>query len=325
MILDEPDIYITPTSLVNPSVHVEDVLSTDENEITSIKASKWAKLKAINRRILPRTSQGEIKLDNIINELKSIAIIEQEVASKDEQLTATTSWNPLRLFRRRLLHHLQQPPFHYIIILLVVTDLIIVLIDLVLAQLSSPCLTDDEMEQYNTTEQRDSCLLEHSPSLVRADLFLFYFSVLLLSLFVLEVFISFYAFGWKYFKNPLYLLDGLIVCASFIMELYFHYGNIGRAGRAAAAIVILRLWKIVRAIHAVAHSITLKNRLLIRKIQEAKVILEEEKLHTEQTLEKQEIKIEYFVNILTTMGRLPTTKQIDKYVNRIWAERNKSV
>jgi len=181
------------------------------------------------------------------------------------------------------------------------------------------------MEEYHTTEQRDSCLLANSVQLDRADLFLFYFSVLLLSLFVLEIFISLYALGSKYYKNPLYLLDGTIVFSSFIMELYFHYGNIGKAGRAAAAIVILRLWKIIRAIHAVAHSISLKNRLMLDRILETKVLLEEEKQQEEQTLEKQEIKVEYFIDILSKMGKLPSTSYIDTYVDNIWKQRNKSI
>ena len=180
------------------------------------------------------------------------------------------------------------------------------------------------MEEYNTTIQRETCLLEYSSDLIRAELFLFYFSVLLLSLFVIEVFLSFYAFGWKYYKNPLYLIDAIIVYASFIMELYFHYGNIGRAGRAASAIIILRLWKIIRAIHAVAHSITLKNRLLIKKIQEAKILLEEEKEQTEKTLEKQDIKLEYLMNLLTTLEKLPNKSHIDHYVNKTWLQRRKT-
>ncbi len=173
---------------------------------------------------------------------------------------------------------------------------------------------------YNTTTQRDSCLLPYSINLYRGELFLFYFSFFLLIIFVLEVFISFYAFGWHHYKNPLYLTDGIIVFSSFIMEVYFHYGNIGRAGRAAAAIVVLRLWKIVRAIHAVAHSITLKNRLLIKKIQEAQIVIEEDKLNTEKMLEKQEIKLEYFMNILKSLGKCPTTQQIDKYVDKTWQQ-----
>jgi len=177
------------------------------------------------------------------------------------------------------------------------------------------------MEEYNTTEQRDTCLLPYSPDLTRGELFLFYFSVVLLIIFVLEIFISFYTFGWRHYKKLLYLMDGIIVFSSFVMEIYFHYGIIGRAGRAAAAIVVLRLWKIVRAIHAVAHSITLKNHLLIKKIQEAQLIIEEEKLNTEQMLEKQEIKLEYLINILMQLGKCPNSQQINKYVDTIWQQR----
>ena len=187
-----------------------------------------------------------------------------------------------------------------------------------LAQLSSPCLTADEMVLYNTTDQRESCLLPSSPHLIRGEAFLFYFSIFLLIIFVLEVLLSFYAFGWRHYKNPLYLSDGIIVFSSFVMEIYFHYGNIGRAGRAAAAIVVLRLWKIVRAIHAVAHSITLKNRLLIKKIQEAQTVIEEDKLNTEIMLQKQDIRLEYLTNMLKSCGKCPTPQFIDNYVEKTW-------
>jgi hypothetical protein len=180
------------------------------------------------------------------------------------------------------------------------------------------------MQAFNTTIQRDACLLPHSKDLFRGELFLFYFSLFLLIIFVLEIFISFYTFGWRHYTNLLYLSDGIIVLSSFIMELYFHYGNIGRAGRAAAAIIVLRLWKIVRAIHAVAHSITVKNRLLIKKIQEAQIIIEDEKSTTEQMLEKQEIKVEYLMHLLKTTGKSPTLEQIDNYVDKTWQQRKKT-
>lgn len=180
------------------------------------------------------------------------------------------------------------------------------------------------MEDYNTTIQRESCLLDHSHSLADGETFLFVCSVSLLVIFVLEVFLCIYAYGSKYFRNPLYVLDGSVVIASFIMEFYFHFGDIGRAGRAASAIVILRLWKVIRAVHAVAHSITLKNQLLIQKIQEAKVLLEKEKEEAEETLEKQDIKLEYLVNLLTKMGKLPSTTEMNKHVNQIWTQKKSS-
>ena len=172
------------------------------------------------------------------------------------------------------------------------------------------------MEEYNTTIQRDSCILPQSVHLEYAELFLFYFSLLLLALFVLEIFISFFAFGLKFCKNPLYLLDSIIVLSSFVMEVYFHYGSVGRTGRVASAMILLRLWKIVRAIHAVAHSITIKNRLLIERIQEAKVLLEQEKHEAEQTIKKQKLQLNYFIRILTNMGKLPSKEQIEKYIHQ---------
>lgn len=190
-----------------------------------------------------------------------------------------------------------------------------------LAELSAACFTDEEIEEYNLTEQRESCLIEHSIHLKRTELFLFYISITLLSCFVLEVFVSLYTFRWKYFRNPLYLLDGSIVIASFIMEICFHYGDLGHAKRAASAIMILRLWKIVRAVHAVAHSLTMKNRLLIKKIEEAKVILEEERVQIEEILEKQNIKVDFYVHLLINLGKLPSKEQVEKYVNEISMKR----
>lgn len=178
------------------------------------------------------------------------------------------------------------------------------------------------MARYNITDQRDSCLLPPSKDLHNGELFLFYLSACLLLIFVAELVLSFSAFGWRHYSNPLYFLDGLIVLTSFLMELYFHFGNLGRAGRAAAAIVILRLWKIVRAIHAVAHSITVKNRLLIKKIREAQTIIEEEKKTTEKMLEKQQIKVEYFAGLLKEHGfKIPPTDQIDHFVDKTWQEK----
>lgn len=173
------------------------------------------------------------------------------------------------------------------------------------------------MKEYNTTQQRELCILEHTIHVHRTEIFLFYFSFLFICIFVLEIFVSLYALRWKYFKNRLYLLDGIVVIASFVLEIVFHYGNLGNARRAASTIIILRLWKIIRAVHAVAHSLTLKNRLLIEKIEEAKGILEEERTQIEQTLEKQNLKLNYYVHLLNNSGKLPTQEQIDKYVNEI--------
>ncbi len=304
---------------------VKDIRENDSIKKVSseMKLSKWKIVKESTNRISPEYSKGDIKLANLINELKKFSIEEENKRSQNISMGNPNSW--ITISRKYLSNLLSQTKFHYFIIILVILDLMVVLVDLILAQLSTPCLTEEEMIIYNTTIQRDSCLLPYSKGLYRGELFLFYLSLFLLIIFVSEVFLSFYALGWRHYKNFLYLTDGIIVFSSFVMEIYFHYGIIGRAGRAAAAIVVLRLWKIVRAIHAVAHSITLKNHLLIKKIQEAQLIIEEEKLNTEQMLEKQEIKLEYLINILIQLGKCPNSQQINKYVDTIWQQRKLNI
>ncbi|CAF1276142.1 unnamed protein product [Didymodactylos carnosus] len=319
----QPDAATAASSFSDALPNTEETPEKPSSPPSVMKKSKWAVVKTANHRILPQHSIGAVKLRNIIEELNKISVEERGVP-EDNGISVMDSWKWVRQSRRRLANFVQQPKFHYTIIILIIVDLMIVFVDLVLAQLSLPCLSDEEMELYNTTEQRDECLLETSIDLQRGELFLYYFSVALLSIFLLEVFISFYAFGWRHYKNPLYLLDAAIVFASFIMELYFHFGNVGRAGRAAAAFVVLRLWKIVRAIHAIAHSISLKNRILINKIEDARTILKEEKEQAEKTLEKQEIKIEYLMNLLRKTRKLPTPEQIDAYVENAWQERTKN-
>ena len=98
----------------------------------SLPVSKWQVVKAAHSRILPRKSQGELKLNNLINDLQKYATTATGEVDKQEEILVTTTWDRINLFRRRISNILQQPAFHYVVILLVITDLVVVLIDLVL-------------------------------------------------------------------------------------------------------------------------------------------------------------------------------------------------
>jgi hypothetical protein len=65
-----------------------------------------------------------------------------------------TTWNRIQLYRRHIPNFLQQPKFHYVVILLVITDLIIVLIDLVLAMFRTKVLQSNHLAQLSS-----SCLI----------------------------------------------------------------------------------------------------------------------------------------------------------------------
>jgi hypothetical protein len=159
------------------------------------------------------------------------------------------------------------------------------------------------MEKYNVTDQRDNCLLPPTEQLENGETALYYISLILISFFVIEIFSAFYAFGWRHFTKILYLVDAIIVLVSFVLEVYFHYGGVGKAGRAAGGIVVLRMWKIIRAIHAVAHAVSLKNRMIIEEIKKAREIVNEEKLQAEETIHDQQNQINYLTDLLDKSGK----------------------
>ncbi len=138
MQLEQSNVNVTSLSSANvPSdILIEDVPDSHENKVVHLKPSNWAKVKAANRRILPETSKGEIKLLNILDDLQRYAIVEHEVTHKEEQTAITNPCSYMRLFQSRLAKFIQKPTFHYIVILLVITDLIVVFIDLIIGMLN---------------------------------------------------------------------------------------------------------------------------------------------------------------------------------------------
>ena len=171
-----------------------------------------------------------------------------------------------------------------------------------------PCLTEEEREEHNITIQRGTCILEPSHHLETGELALYYISLVIICIFVLEILTAFYAFGWRRYLKILFLLDTIIVITSFILEVYFHFATSARAGRASAGIVVLRLWKIIRAVHAIAHSISLRNHVIIGEIEKARTILREEKFEAEKTVLKQQQIIDNFTYLMT-QSNTPTTQE----------------
>ena len=124
----------TLTHINLPGVVVENGENGENKTINSlpsgIKPSKWKVVKESTNVLVPRGSRGDIKLNSLIAELKKFSLDE---SSKAEQIAINNSWNWVKISRRRLEKLLHNPKFHYFIIVLVIIDLIVVLVDLILA------------------------------------------------------------------------------------------------------------------------------------------------------------------------------------------------
>jgi len=64
------------------------------------------------------------------------------------------------------------------------------------------------------------------------------------TLFLLELLVSVWAFGWRYFNSKFHCFDAFIIVAGFISDVVLH----GTTEEAASLIIILRLWRVFKII-----------------------------------------------------------------------------
>lgn len=165
--------------------------------------------------------------------------------------------------------------------------------------LNLPCLSEQQIEAFHaqgmqSVDQPAACLLPGRPSLTAGEWFLWAMSITLLFVFVFDILTSLFAFGWRRFTQPIFAIDAVVIVASLVLEFVFQLSpSITNAQSSPAALVLLRLWKIIRAIHAVAHSIELKNQSVIREIREAKRQVADELRLACEKLHHLEIKHDY--------------------------------
>jgi voltage-gated hydrogen channel 1 len=137
---------------------------------------------------------------------------------------------------------LESMTMHYIIIALVLIDLVVTMLDLVLADIYK--CEEDPPEAYERTENA-----------------LIIISLTILGLFILEQLVKLVIFGIKYFFVFWHLFDAFIIITAFVLEITLT----GSAEIVAPLLVILRMWRIVRVGHAVADAIKLEQHILIKK------------------------------------------------------------
>ncbi|KAI8618094.1 hypothetical protein BC830DRAFT_1079465 [Chytriomyces sp. MP71] len=184
-----------------------------------------------------------------------------------------TAWQRTATWLRPILHSKQ---FHLTMIYLVLFDLVLVVIDLILSLYAS-CVPGED--GTCTAELKESVPLSAGKA------FLYWLSISILLIFVLEVILSVAVFGRKYLLSPIVTFDALViltalgelivgqvkVCiltitfATKVTELYFHFSGLEESG--ANAVIILRILKIVRGMHAVAHAAAFEARERVEELE----------------------------------------------------------
>ncbi|PSS27352.1 hypothetical protein M430DRAFT_76617, partial [Amorphotheca resinae ATCC 22711] len=63
-------------------------------------------------------------------------------------------------------------------------------------------------------------------------------------LFMLELLLSIWAFGWGYFNSRFHTFDALVILASFLTDVVLH----GLLEEVASLVVVLRLWRLFKIV-----------------------------------------------------------------------------
>ncbi|KAH7619219.1 hypothetical protein Ndes2526B_g06173 [Nannochloris sp. 'desiccata'] len=127
---------------------------------------------------------------------------------------------------------LESRPVHITVVALVLLDLILILTDLAL--LSFYPIEEESPHAVHTAENTFAWI-----------------SVGILSLFTLEQLIKLAVFGPSYFYRVWHALDALIIVTSLVLEILLR----GPSREVVSLLIIFRLWRLVRIMHAIAEEI----------------------------------------------------------------------
>ncbi|KAI8615581.1 hypothetical protein BC830DRAFT_1168487 [Chytriomyces sp. MP71] len=168
-----------------------------------------------------------------------------------------TTDQQLAPWRAKLRPIMSSKAFHLSMIYLVLFDLVLVVVDLIISLYSS-CVPDEE--GHCTSQLANSSGLETGQS------FLYWLSVSILCIFFLEIVVSVAVFGKKHLMSPIAAFDALIIVSALVTELYFHFSGLEQSG--SNTVVILRILKLVRGMHAVAHAAAYQARERVHHLEQ---------------------------------------------------------
>jgi len=160
------------------------------------------------------------------------------------------------------------------LIIMLLIDVIALVVELVLDSEYPTCLSAQRICPPPLSMDADC---NDPPGAVEAThLALFCLSCVILCLFLVEISMTIFALGLKFFKNPLYIMDAIVVSASLTIEIWAYTaaqdgGNQAQAKSIADVLIFVRLWRFVRIAHgiySVAHETIAEKVLEIKELEE---------------------------------------------------------
>jgi len=171
--------------------------------------------------------------------------------------------------KERVAQALESNKFHKLVLTLITIDAICVLADLSYTFLLDDCSPLEEEPRWLTV--------------------LAYISLVITSIFLIEIPLAIYAFGSKFY-NPfakgeertvhsgLHLLDAVVILVTFIIEVFLK----GRERELASLLILFRLWRLIKLISGVAVGVGETSEEDARRVYELQATLREKEAQLEE-------------------------------------------
>jgi len=185
-------------------------------------------------------------------------------------------------WREKLGHFLESKPEQVCIFVLIVLDLLIVCAQLFVVEPEIKC---EEVRHDSSSAVPPHFFFtnEHSAEAGPyeiADGILNMASLVILCILASEMVLLLIAFDTDFFKQPLYILDALVICGTLFVEIFENGTTVGNL------VIFFRLWRVIRIVHGVAMSVQ-------EQAEEKMKILEKEIDHLKEEKDKISTKFEY--------------------------------
>ena len=162
---------------------------------------------------------------------------------------------PPQTTREHLLEILHSSKFQIVVICLVLLDCLLVISELLIelkAEDTHNGTTMAASEAYVSNDEQSAKHIsegveEEKSAIKIAEEVLHYFSIAILSIFLLELSAKLFAMGKQFFHHKLEIVDAFIVIVSFILDIAFI--NDDGVTSALGLLVLLRLWRIGRVVN----------------------------------------------------------------------------
>lgn len=152
-------------------------------------------------------------------------------------------------FQRELAEKLEGHWAQVVIVFLLILDMMLSTIELLIDVYYGGCVSNTG---GNNSNKAIAVSASTSPGnfLERVHLVLYILSLSILSIFFIEIVLKVVAYGWQFFTKWMFVFDAIVIISSLALESF--YGL--RHGQIVSLLVMLRLWRVIRIVYAVAYT-----------------------------------------------------------------------